>query len=70
MELLQCRQKGSQKLYLRGYQSDHIPRWDAKSKGLYQNFLQSPEGLDSNRAGKKLLNWLERRRKTDGMKAL
>ena len=39
----------------RGRRSNHIPCWDAECEDLYQHFLQSQKGRDSDRAATALL---------------
>ena len=43
----------------RGRRSNHIPCWDAECEDLYQHFLQSPWGPDSDRAATALLTRLD-----------
>ena len=46
-----------------GRRSNHIPSWDAECEDLYQHFLQSPEGPDSDRAATALLTRLDEKRR-------
>ena len=47
----------------RGRRNHHIPFWDAECENLYQTFLQSPEGSDSNWATTALLLRLDKKRR-------
>ena len=47
----------------RGRRSNHIPCWDAECEDLYQHFLQSPGGPDSDRAATALLTRLDGKRR-------
>ena len=47
----------------RGRRSNHIPCWDAECEDLYQYFLQSPGGPDSDRAATALLTRLDGKRR-------
>ena len=47
----------------RGRRSNHIPCWDAECDDLYQHFLQSPGGPDSDRAATALLTRLDGKRR-------
>ena len=47
----------------RGRRSNHTPCWDAECEDLYQHFLQSPGGPDSNRAATALLTRLDRKQR-------
>ena len=44
-----------------GRRNNHISCWDAGCENLYQTFLQSPEGSDSNRAANALLLRLDKK---------
>ena len=43
--------------------NNHIPCWDADCENLYQTFLKSPEGSDSNGAATSLLLRLDNKRR-------
>ena len=47
----------------RGRRPNHIPCWDAECEDLYQHFLQSPGGPDSDRAATALLTRLDGKRR-------
>ena len=47
----------------RGRRSNHMPCWDAECEDLYQHFLQSPGGPDSDRAATALLTRLDGKRR-------
>ena len=49
----------------RGRRSNHIPYWDAECVDLYQHFLQSPGGPDSDRAATALFTSHKARREAE-----
>ena len=55
--------KAAKKTIPRGYQNNYIPCWDAECESLYKNFLQSPQGDESNLAATPPLAKLGRKRR-------
>ena len=60
----------AKKFMPRGHQRDHVLCWDAKFKGFYQTFLQSPEGSKSSRDATKLLRSLDKKQRDRWSKAV
>ena len=54
----------------RGRRNSHIPCWDAECKNLYQTFLQSPKGSNSNGAATALLLRLHKKGRDRWSKAV
>ena len=54
----------------RSCRNNHIPCWDAKCDNVYREFLQSPEGSDSNGATTSLLLTLDKKRRDQWSEAI